>query len=438
VKARLFSWWEAVRSSYLFTPLALVFAALLLAIASLWVDSLLANGDSVMLGFLPEIGVEGSRLVLSTIAASMMTVTSIVFSITVVTLTLASGQLGPRLLHNFRSDPANQFVLGVFLALFVYCLTVLQRIRGGFGDAQFVPHLSIAIALGLTLVGIGTLIFFIHHISTSIQADELVSRVSGETQDVIKRLLPEEEETTATKPEPPDSADALVVHSDVEGYVCAIDFKELVSLASDLEAKMVVACSTGDFIPAGGALLQIHGLDEETEPSEVRLKFCFVVGSRRTISQDLEYGLSQLVEIALRALSPGINDPFTAVACIHRLAACLRLIAERPDPAPVLFDDQDAPRVWRMVPDFGQLLDAAYAQIREAAAPHGTVLAELAGSLGMISEVCPSDERQAAVDQQIERIIATAEAANLPAQQIEALERIRENPNGNGSCEGAT
>jgi len=412
VKARLFSWWEAVRSSFLFTPLVLVLSALVLATGTLWIDTILNGDESFRPGFLPQIGVEGSRLVLSTIAGSMMTVTSIVFSITVVTLTLASGQLGPRLLHNFRSDPANQFVLGIFLAIFVYCIAVLQTIRGGFEDTLFVPHLSIAVALILVLVGIATLIFFIHHISTGIQADELVSSVSQETQEVIKRLLPEESEEPPNpegeRPDPPNSKQQIVIRSDVEGYLCAIDYNELLGIATEFDSKIVIESSAGDFIPEGGRLLRIEGIDDEEDLPELRLKFAFVVGSRRTIPQDLEYGLSQLVEIALRALSPGINDPFTAIACIHRLAACLRLVAQRPDLSPVMYREQE-PRLWRKVPDFQDLLDATWPQIREAAAGQTAVLETLSASLSIILECCQDPRRREAVHRERKKILQTAE-----------------------------
>lgn len=282
------------------------------------------------IGWVSLRGPEGARALLSAVASSMMTIASLTFTMTIVTLQLASSQFGPRLLRNFIRDRGSQMVLGTFIATFAYCLMVLRAVNG-IEDHQFVPELAITTGIGLALLSLGVLIYFIHHIATSIQAGTVIANVGKELHSAIQRLYPvaigeEEAEvpmSEANSPIADFSQTPCIIKAPESNYLQSVDSDKLFSLADEHQLILKILYRPGHFVIKNAELVSAWPLENITDAITDSIRNAFYFGSRRTLTQDLEFAIDQLVEVAVRALSPGINDPFTAVSCIDRLSAAI-------------------------------------------------------------------------------------------------------------------
>jgi uncharacterized membrane protein len=343
-------------------------------------------------------GAEGARAVLSTIASSMITVAGVTFSITIVALTLAAQQYGPRLLGNFLRDVGNQVVLGTFIATFLYCLLVLRTIRGGDGDA-FVPQLSVSIGVLLAMASLAILIYFIHHVSGSIQASRIVAAVGVDLAATVDRLFPEQvgeghRGPMATAAAVPPSARALCArHS---GYIQAIDGDALLETAVRQDVVIHLERAPGDFVIAGATLARVSPPDRVNDAMEDRLRNAVMLGIGRTTIQDIGFAIDQLVEVALRALSPGVNDPFTAITCIDHLGAGLSQLAQRCIPSPLRGRDGQL-RVVTPRMDFRAVLARAVDPIREAGRHDAAVLVRLLDILREVGSLTHDHEHRDAI-----------------------------------------
>ncbi|MEP7299054.1 MAG: DUF2254 domain-containing protein, partial [Burkholderiales bacterium] len=314
-------------------------------------------------------------------------------SMTLVALSLASSQLGPRLLRNFMRDTANQVVLGTFVATFVYCLLVLRTIRRA-DEVAFVPHLAVSIGVLLAMVSIGVLIYFIHHVSVSIQADEVVARVGRELEDGIDRLFPghlgKPGSEVSKAPSEPDlpaafAREARPVGALEDGYLQLIDADALMALAADEDLLLRLERRPGHYLVKGRAMVMVWPGDRVTEPLVEKMNAAFVIGNQRTAAQDVEFSFHQLVEIAVRALSPGINDPFTAIACVDRLGSGLCRLARRDMPSALRFDPRGRVRLVAPGPTFAAIVDAAFNQIRQSARSNPAVAIRMLDAIVQIA-----------------------------------------------------
>ncbi|HSK30084.1 MAG TPA: DUF2254 domain-containing protein, partial [Candidatus Limnocylindria bacterium] len=340
--------------------------ALCLALLSIALDSVLESKMRWAYGGGPE----GARAVLAAIAGSMITVAGVAFSIMIVALTLASQQFGPRLLRNFMRDTGNQVVLGTFIATFTYCLIVLRTIRGG--ESEFVPHVSVTLAIVFALVGLGVLIYFIHHAAVSIQAPEVIALVANDLEQGIERLFPErlghppQEDQKILSQEIVNDFETRgdTIEATESGYLQSIDNAKLMAVAQEKALVLLVKCRPGDFVVSGGELArcQPRGVDDDTAKA---IQQAFIFGTQRTHLQDVEFSIDQLVEVAVRALSPGVNDPFTAINCIDRMAAALCLLAQRSFPSPFRHDDRGKLRVIARPVTFAGMVNAAFDSTRQ-------------------------------------------------------------------------
>lgn len=345
-----------------------------LAFGAVAVDEHATNEWLVGLGWSYGGGAEGASLLLSTVAASMIAIAGTVFSMTLVVLSLASSQLGPRLLRNFMRDTINQVVLGTFVATFVYCVLVLRTIRRA-DESAFVPHLSVGVGLLLAMVSLGVLIYFIHHVSVSIQADEVVARVGRELEDGMDQLFPSHLGRPAAEPAAAARGasslpvafehQARPVGAALDGYLQLVDADALMELACEEDLLIRLERRPGHYLVKGRAMAMVWPGDKVTEALAERLNAAFVLGNQRTATQDLEFSFLQLVEIAVRALSPGINDPFTAIACVDRLGSALCHLAQRDMPSPYRVDAQGRLRLVAPGPTFAGVVDASFNQIRQ-------------------------------------------------------------------------
>jgi uncharacterized membrane protein len=317
------------------------------------------------LGWFWSGGADGARGVLSVVAGSVMTVVSIVFSLTITTLAQTSAHFGPRVLRNFTSDRGVQFTLGTFIATFVYCLLVLRTVRSA-GESGFVPYLAVNFGVILALASLGVLIFFIHRVSQAIQAENLIAEVGRGFQNALTSLFPEQIGEPEGKEPAPDSSiwkNARTVVAAGNGYVQRVDDAGLLALARQHSLQLMLDKRPGDFV-ARETLLLAAPEQRMTQEIEYALRDCFILGGYRTPHQDARYSLQQLVEIAVHALSPGINEPFTALTCIDWIGAGLRGVAARDFPRALRHDEDGALRVIARPVTFAELASTSFDQIR--------------------------------------------------------------------------
>ena len=388
-------------------PSLFVAAAGLLAFLLPALDAVLADSGSSVPAWI-DTTAESARITLSTMAGAIITVAGTVFSITIVTLSLASQQFGPRLLRRFMHDLATQVTLGVFLATGFYCLLLLRALgRGSLGET--VPNVSVLVAVVLVAVSVVVLIVFIHHIAMLIQAPQVVAGVAQDLNDSIERLYPRhaEHENDAQQ----DGArmvaalgrPARVLESKREGYIQALSEEGLGELAAKHDAVMRLHVHAGHFVSEGTALADVwlrpsHAAEDGAgEALAAGVNNCLVVGARRTPRQDAVAAVGELVEVAVRALSPGINDPFTAINCIDRLGAAMARLARKDAPAKYRFDDASRLRVITRPVPFGKVMDAAFDQIRQHARNEVAVTARVLEALAVVGAAADSGDKRASV-----------------------------------------
>ena len=362
--------WDRLRSSYWFVPTLMALMAIALSFGSIAADRYLRDDMLREQGWIYTGGAEGARAVLSVIAGSIITVAGTTFSITVAALSLASAQFGPRLLHNFMRDTGNQVVLGTFTSTFLYCLLVLRTVRG-LEDNTYVPHLSVTLGVGLAVASLGVLIYFIHHVAESIQVAHIIQVVGEELKASINRLFPEQMDLPAPQVDAALAEPGFEVASKSEGYIQAIDSEGLIRTAMRRNVRLELAVRPGDYVIPGEPLLVSSPSTEEEGEGELRS--AFTLGRTRTPHQDAVFAFLQIAEIAVRALSPGVNDPFTAVMCIDRITVGMCVLADRRLPQPIRRDDEGNIRVVARPYGYDDLVYAAYGHIRESAASQAYV-----------------------------------------------------------------
>lgn len=421
MRVRLLNLASRIRSSYWFIPSLMLLGAVALSSLTIYLDERF-DFTALKLPFIYLSQTSGARALLSTVAGSMLSVASLTFSIVMVVLTMASSQFGPRLLGNFMRDRGNQFVLGTFISTFLYCLLVLRTVRGG-GDvldaAVFVPQLSVTVALVLAVVNLGAFIFFIHHTTEGIQAANVIAGVSSAlskkiTKDYAERTLfpetvgqsPESADGEATLPPNFDSV-AAVLPSVAAGYLRAIDHEGLIRVANDEGLVLKLLRTPGAFVMRGGPLLAVHPASALKKCRE-RLENKFALGSHRTPEQDLEFLFAQLLEVALRALSPGVNDPVTALMCIDRIGDNLGLLARRDLPSPHRFDDAGALRLVVPVIDPSTLVATLFGPIRSYGAADYMTLNHVLFTLSEMVQLTDSSVFRQALFDEAERVKASA------------------------------
>ncbi|MGD9691759.1 MAG: DUF2254 domain-containing protein [Phycisphaerales bacterium] len=395
---RLLGLWQMVRSSLWFVPGVLVLLAVLLAEALIEIDSWVGPGAARAFPVLFGAGASGSRGLLETLAASMITVAGVVFSITLVALSLASSQYSSRVLRNFMRDRMNQIVLGVFVGIFAYCLAVLRTIREG-DENSFVPSLAVFGGVVLTFVGIGYFIYFIHHIATQIQASQILARIASETARQVDRLFPDEVGREEPEGGEEPAFEAMRVRrwapalSKRTGYLQFVASDPLLEFARERDTVVRMERAVGEFVVEGQPLVSVLVGGELSTEDEERLLRVFTIGAERSGAQDAAFGMRQMVDVALKALSPGINDTTTAVMAVDYLGAVLVRLSARRIESRQRFDGGRL-RVLARGPTYGELVCLAHDQIRQHAGGNVAVLSRMAGTLEMLEGMVESAGRR--------------------------------------------
>ncbi|PWC80123.1 DUF2254 domain-containing protein [Azospirillum sp. TSH64] len=401
---RIRHYWEIVRTSLWLVPVLMGCAGFGLAVLLLsWGRGIISNAGEYWLIYAGDI--DSARQLLSALLSGMITMTSLVVSITMVVLTLAAGQIGPRLIRTFIQDRTTQGVLGLFLADIVYLLVVFRTMDGERIDS--VPHLAVSVGTGLTTLCLFVLLYYVHRLARSIIYDNVVQNVASELCRMVDALLPE-------KPEPPIPAESpgtdftwLALHQD--GYIQTLDAEALVAAARRADAVVRIEVRPGHFMIGGGEHIAVYPPEACTDDFCRAVRSAFIVGPERTPTQDVEFGIRQLVEIATRALSPGINDVFTALAVIDNLSAALAHIFGRGLEPSVLRDGDGVVRVIRNIPDYDSFVGAAFDQIRQGGSGSPAILIRLAEALGELAARVHAEEMRGPLLEQLDSVLATGE-----------------------------
>ncbi|HVN51331.1 MAG TPA: DUF2254 domain-containing protein, partial [Acidimicrobiales bacterium] len=358
-----------------------------------------------------------------------ITVVGVVFSVTIVALTLASSQFGPRMLRNFIRDRGTQFTLGCFVATFVYDILALGAIGQGEHGA-FVPHLSVTVALVLVLVDLVVLIYFIHHVATSIQLPSVIAGIAGDLRGAVLAQVPRGDDAVVLGSDP--AVDAALVALEGEtgivtagdsGYLQFVSHRRLVEAAAAHDARVEMIVRAGDFVSRGVPVARVVP-PNAVDPIAAVLHRVHITGPQRTLTQDMAFAVDQLVEIAIRALSPAVNDTFTALTCIDWLGDGLALVTQRWVSGRRVYRDQHgAPRVFDPELGYASLVDRAYDKIRNAGRGMPAVLERQLDSLARVLDVADRADQRAALEAQARLVVAAADAVPDPTDREEVRSR---------------
>ena len=381
--------WLYLKSTLWFVPVIIVASAILLALVLVEIDAPknYSNGLSSRLFTLGVgLGAEGSRTMLSAVAGSMMSVVGITFSMTLVALALASNQYTSRILRNFMRSRLTQVVIGLFVAIFSYCLIVLASIRDS-SEGEFVPSLSIFFAFVLTLIGIYTLVFFIHHIASSIQASNILSSICSETYQMIDQTLAAKDNSEVVNQHPhifEYTSDYFVLNALESGYLQTISHKKLIDIAVKNDLVIKINPAVGDFVVKDTPMVLIFPSALAAKNLHEDILAAFIQSNQRSIEQDISFGIRQIVDIALKALSPGVNDTTTAVMCINYLTAILVELTAKKFNSNLHFVDERLKLISQEV-NFANFLDDSFFQVLESAQSNSAVLIAIIKSLKLVT-----------------------------------------------------
>lgn len=401
MKAKIASLWETVSVSFWFMPGLLVLGCMGLAHLTVYLDQEMFFFSASFNPWLYAGDTDGARTFLTAVGASVITVAGVTFSITMVALTITSSQYGPRLLRNFMKDRPNQIVLGSFIGTFVYCLLVSNAV-GAISAEGKVPKLAVSVGILLTIIDLGLLVYFLHHMAASIQATSIVDRAYQDLLSAIDRMLPKGKVSSLPAELQPDAApklrnDSPTIPAVLDGYLKAINEEGLMDLAVEHDLVIQSRYRPGDFIFSRTILVCYFPQRDFDFDFEKAVRKCFIVGVQRTPLQDIEFSITQLVEVALRALSPGINDAFTAMNCLDRLGEAVSVIAARPFPQSLRCDSDGRPRLIMDVTSFEGVMNAAFHQIRQNATTKPDVSIRLLEVLGTVAPTLETGEQREAV-----------------------------------------
>ena len=424
-----------LRQSFWFLPAVLCALAVILAESLIVLDRRL---DDIDLGpvscLITRVGESGSRDLLGAIAGSMLTVASTTFSITIAVLALSSSTYGPRLVRNFMADRGNQLVLGVFVATFLYSLLVLRSVRvlDEGGEDTFVPHLAVNVAVLLAVLSIGVLVYFIHHISDSVQVWTLARQVRTDLLATVDRLYPEKIGRDSQDVEDADGrqdvprrldVDGAPVASQQTGYVQGVDHEDLLTLANKHDLVVSLRIRPGHHTIEGSTMAVGWPGDRVDDDLLAEIRKAVRIGKARTPHEDVEFSVLLLEEMAVRALSPSTNDPYTAINALDDLSAGLVRLADRRTPSPYRYDDQGQLRVVAPGVMLTDLLDHVLDAMRLYAIEHPLVLHRTLELVEQVGAAVGQPALRARMDTQIRRLLEAFTLSSPQDYDIEQLTR---------------
>lgn len=405
---------EHLRASFWVIPALMMAVAILLVQGFLVIDRIWDIDQLPGLHWLLLKNPDSARALLSTIASSTITVAGTVFSITTVALTLASNQFGPRLVRNFIRDRGTQVSLGIFLSTFVYALMAMRGIGADASDNRHT--LTVSFALLMTLACIAYLIYFIHNVAQSIQIDNITFHLNREFRSALESTYPTEDcrHPQNVRKNVQDlnlGDDSFSVRAHKEGYVQRIDRQKLITWATENNCCIRLECHPGIFLYHWGCLAEVYDPPRKIDSQEIAdaIQSTITLGPQPTAEQDIIFSIHQLAQIAVRALSPGINDPFTAYTCIDRLVDGIGIVLQRPPLPNCFYDEENQLRLIVSELDFADILAAALDEIREYGRSSAVVFRHLIGALKELAEICTRKEDRYAMKVLVQRLTEDCE-----------------------------
>ncbi len=423
---RLINLWNVVRSSYWFVPGIVLAAMALVAEGLVRLDRALATSGKALPEWVPQLRPGVAEQMLLTIANASVAMASLVFSITLVVLTLTAGNYGPRLLRRFMSDTPTQIVLGLYTGTLLYCLLVL-RSTAAVGDERFVPHLAVSGAMVVALADVLMLTFFVHHMSHSIHATSMLWSISADLDKSIDDLFPDDlgEDLRGEPHKPLPVLEGLPSHAvrpSRPGYLRAVDASGLMCLAKDNDLILSIP-PIGAFVgPLPVAVVRTAKPLRDELLAEIRSQF--IVGPSRTPSQDVQYSINRLVELGARALSPGVNDPFTAIACLDQAEVALSKLVRKTFPSAERFDDEGRLRVVASPLSMATVLSDVYDPIRQYGSGQMLVSRRMLQTLRTVMLNARVGARKAEVRSVTDRVWETVRLAQQNDPGLAELERL--------------
>jgi len=397
--------WSRINANYWFYPAIVAIAAGLLAFLTIWLDQ---NGAAERLSrvqwIMPPRSTAANDM-LTVIAGAIIGVAATIFSITIAAVVFASGTYGPRLLTNFMEDRGNQLSLATFIGTFVYAVIVLRSVQAE-GEAQgsgFVPQLSLLVAFGLTGVSIAVLVYLLNHIPSSIRINTVLQGIGTRLLEDIRRNFPERDTGREEEPAP----DGPAIFGEATGYIQLIDHEALAKAAGKEGCRIALEVRTGDFVHPGIPLARICKR-EVSETLAERVRDAFAVGASRTPSQDPHFLIDELVEIAMRALSPGVNDPFTAVTALHWLGAATAEMGGRDLRQHTAGDTLDDRKVLPLPDDFAHFVARGFGAVRSSVATSRTAALVMLDTLRQAAHTFDDEGRQALLRREGDRLLDQA------------------------------
>jgi uncharacterized membrane protein len=413
---------EALRTNLWLVPSLEILAAVALYAGTHVLDKAAYDGTVTLPSWMVFGSADAARQILTALAAAVITVVGIVFSITIVTLTLASTQFGPRMLRNFIRDRGTQFTLGTFVATFVYATLVLISIGPGTRGQDFVPHLSITTAVGLVTLSMAVLIYFIHHIATSIQLPQVIASIAKD----LSRAIDAESTGGGRTLEAGPSVSELVrrmedaggvVPAPASGYLQFVRYETLVGLAAEKGAVIRLLLRPGHFVVEGHPMATVWP-PGAAESISVALRRAHIAGPNRTLAQDLPFAVDQLVEIAIRALSPAVNDTFTALTCIDWLGASMCKVTSQWHPLRVHRDGHGFVRVITAHISYTRMIERTFEKIRQAGRGMPAVLIrQLEAITRIVDQTTTEHQRRLLLEQATMIVRASNESVLEPADR---------------------
>jgi uncharacterized membrane protein len=395
---RLRDFWDNVRATYWFVPSLMTLMAAVAALTMFWADQTVPNYllQDKWYVFHPE-SIAEARTVLNTIADTSLGVIGVVFSITLVPLSITSTQYGSIVLRSFLRDRGTQFVLGAYSATTFYCLFLLMGLRNA---SDQTGQLSVTVAVYMLSFSLFMLLYFFHHVADSLQASTVIEQISKELEQIIEQCYPLESPTAPSDHKHAEEvirqtvlSEGEVITSNREGYVRAIDYDNLIHVASRHKLTLSIKCLPGDFVSRGDQLVVAY-----PSPLNKHVKWianrAYMLGKNRTLFQDPEFGIYLLVTIAVRALSPAINDPNTPVLCLDRLGAALGMLAERQQLSPYYFDKHKQLRIISNPVSLERLVGVAFNMIREYGRANAEILIKMFDTIKLVAAHAHSDNQR--------------------------------------------
>jgi uncharacterized membrane protein len=422
--------WERIRASFWFLPALMALLGLLLAELMLALDQRIPNSLLVNSRLIVSAGAGGQRTLLFGVAGAALGTSSLVFSLATVPMSIAASQFGSRLLRAFLSDPPTQLVMGCFTTTIAYCVSVALSIPATM-EPNELPYLATTMSLVFFLISFASVIALFHHLGVLLQAPVITDRISRYLNRAIiaytkppsatRPLSPEEERLRAEV-----AAAGLPAKSADAGYVDAIDGRRLVHLARQHDIVILLRALPGDFVMQGGTLALVWPADRLTDVVVAGMRHSYLLSVQRSLNQDVGFGINQLVEIALRALSPAINDPLTAMNCLDRIGDSLRLLAACERPPTFMRDPDGGARLFFLPAGFAELADAGLIPIRQYGRNSTMVLLRLLDVIAAVAPHAHRPEDRAILAHHIQLVANSGEAGLCDESDRQALrQRIR-------------